>query len=188
MAGSSNAQRLDALENSHRTLHAKLDQLVGAVGGTPHPAGLVDAQGRPVAAMAAPAAAPNRRSDDSTADLLAVLLPHVTAQRLAPPPPPPAADWSKVLELCLPIVLERMLDRPDPIAQMAQLKELIEPDMTEQVMGMAMPLIMAKMSGAGAAPTGGASDGGNPLAGIDPALIAQLLASQAPPHGGDGSE
>lgn len=182
-----NGQRLDALEHSHSSMHAKLDQLLTAFGAPD--LGLVDAQGRPVTAAPNPtpaqAAAPARTP---TADLLAVLA-HMQAQQN--PRPAPQMDWGPVLVAVAPILIEKLMERPDPIEQLAALKELSDPAMTDQMMSMAIPLIMAKMGGAGAPagspPPGGMNDAiSAALGSIDPSVLASIAASQASAHGPDG--
>lgn len=186
--GMNNGQRLDALEHSHSSMHHKLDQLLTAFGGGAD-LGLVDAQGRPVTAAPnpAPVAAPVQRSP--TTDLLAVLA-HLQGQQN--PRPAPQMDWGPVLVAVAPILIEKLMERPDPIEQLAALKELSDPAMTDQLMAMAMPLVMAKMSGGGAPPAGNPAGGmqdaiSAALGSIDPAALAALAAGQAGPNGPDGS-
>lgn len=188
MAGSmNNGQRLDALEHSHSSMHAKLDQLLTAFGAPD--LGLVDAQGRPVTAAPNPTpaavAAPTRTP---TADLLAVLA-HMQAQQN--PRPAPQMDWGPVLVAVAPILIEKLMERPDPIEQLAALKELSDPAMTDQMMSLALPLIMAKMGGAGAPAANPAPGGMNDaisaaLGSIDPSVLASIAASQASADGPDG--
>jgi hypothetical protein len=183
MAGrANNAQRLDALEVANKALMDKMDALLNAMApGAYH-----------APAIQAPSA-------DNTAEMLRILLPHLAKQNPPPQPRQPQLDLTKVLVAILPALLQAMLHRPDPIETLAALKELNEPDPTENMLAQAMPLLMMKLAGTGAAagsagvtaPTAalGGADDASPdlaelLARIDPQTIAAILGGQAASHAG----
>ncbi len=193
MAGKANNQgRLEALEHSHQMLHNKLDQALGTT--TPSVPGeplLVDAYGRPVVP------AQNERKPapvavNQAAELVKLLMPLIkAAQAPAPVAVAPGFDWAPVLAAVIPALIERLFDRPDPIEQMAAIKELMSPDMGETAMTALMPALIAKMTagGGGAAANPGEVQDAvkQALAGIDPAILAQFAALQAGADGADGA-
>ncbi|HDZ21923.1 hypothetical protein LCGC14_0784540 [marine sediment metagenome] len=207
MAGKSEGKgstRIAALENSHRDLHAKMDQIVAALGGGAEVGsgivpGTFDAYGRPVVAMLNQA---HNNPANGNAETLRLLLPLVAKAQQQPR----SFDWAPVMIAILPPLIERLFDRPDPIEQIAAMKELIDPGMGEQLMGMMAPLMMAKMAGGpggamGAMPAPAPTKKGEPdaaeaakakdmhdqlqqaLDSLDPATLAAFAESQAPANG-----
>ena len=160
--------------------------------------GTFDAYGRPVVALMNQAQA---NPANGQAETLRLLLPLVQKAQQQPR----SFDWGPVLIAVLPALVERLFDRPDPIEQIAAMKELMDPGMGEQLMGMMMPLMMAKMSGAGggamgALPAAPEASNGEPseeaakakemhdqlqeaLNSLDPATLAAFAKSQAPANG-----
>ncbi len=185
MGKENNGTRLDALEHSHANLHGKMDQVITALGGNAEGGaaivpGTFDAYGRPVVAMMHPHATNNPGENAQTLKMLLPLLQRSQA-------PPPRIDWGPVLAVLLPVLVERLLDRPDPIEQMAAMKDMMQPDMSELMMGLLGPVLMAKMGGGAAALAGPqeevSADAIAAALGIDPATLAALIASKAGANG-----
>ncbi len=186
MPNPNNGTRLDALEHSHANLHSKMDQVITALGGNSDAGativpGTFDAYGRPVVAMMNPHATTNPSENAQTLKMLLPLLQR--AQK-----PAPTIDWTPIMVALLPVLVERLMERPDPIEQMAALRDIMQPDMTEQMMGLLGPMVMAKMGGAPGGPA--AADQGEmqsaiaaALQGVDPTALAAFAASQTPTNG-----
>lgn len=201
MAKASQLERMNALEHSHKVIHQKIDHLLTSLSGDlPTGTAVVDANGTPWTATPAPEAVPNERhvvsTHDGTTNLLAVLLPFLKQQ--APPPPP--SPWAGLIEVLAPILIEKLLDRPDPLEQFARIQELIQPGMTDQVMQAALPALMpalvAKLTGesSGDGKKGEPSGKGDladafkaALGGLDIEDLVKLAQGQADPDGKDGA-
>lgn len=201
-ASTNTHERMSALEQGMHSMHDMMATLTRTLNGGARPTtGVVDANGVPYVSSPLPDPATNERAvtavatSDSTTNLLAVLLPFLRQQV---PPPPPPSPWAGLVEVLAPILIEKLLDRPDPLEQFAKIQELITPGMSDQVMAATLPALMpalvAKLTGETDGKKGEEGSKGDladafkkALGGLDPADLLKLAASQAEADGGDST-
>lgn len=180
-------ERIEALENSHRTIHKKLDALVGTVAPSAASPLLLDARGREVVTGVSTAA-----SSDPNAEMFRVAMAHMSRP---PAPPEPKTDWMPLVTAVVPLLLAKLLDKPDPIAQISALKELAagDEDPMMNMMTAMMPLMMKRMEQSKDNEKGGMSEEdiaasvAKALSGISPAVLRGIAGGKAQANGEGGS-
>ncbi len=175
MGKPNNGERLDAIETALAQIAAQLGTPGGASGsGGNQEVLLYGADGKPLGAGAA-------------AGVTVVQVPKQAPAAVAAP----AVNWTPIITALIGMVgatLPTLLQRPDPVAQMAALMEVLadaqeNKSETAETIAALTPLVMM-MKGGGPAPANG--NGGGSADGQVQAIIRAVAAAQASSHGGAG--